>query len=237
MTRRKRSPSPSTPNKRVAFQIPDSLQQLSALSRTLAQQADTLVGGGQDDQNARIIAQAQSLEHALSQAVANPKPEKDCPGFQKFVPQTQEFPDTQPWIQSHSRPLPQSKQLGFPVFNTQGFLPRPVPLAQANTPTTCQSIPRTPIAQTSPAQTYNEPLAKEGEPLCLATQPKQIAALIAKKRAENEANNQREKWAQEQFAHRLLQAPDDQLLRELNEQFNQQGARPVPSPPTQVVKY
>jgi hypothetical protein len=233
MTRRKRSPSPSYPNKRIAFQIPDSLQQLSALSRTLAQQADTLVGGGQDDQNARITAQAQSLGHALSQAVTNPKPESSC--FQKIVPQTQEFPDTQPWIQPHSRPLPQSKQLGFPVFNTQGSLSRPIPLAQTNTPTTCQSIPRTPIAQTSPAQTYNEPLAKEGEPLCLATQPKQIAALIAKKRAENEANNQREKWAQEQFAHRLLQAPDDRLLRELNGQFNQQGSRPVPSP-TQVVK-
>ena len=77
-----------------------------------------------------------------------------------------------------------------------------------------------------------EAAPKEGETLCLATQPQRIAALIAQKRAANEANRKREAWTRRAAAHRMSsQAPDDQLRSELNSAVG----RPATSHPPNLV--
>ena len=101
MTRRKRSPPPDSPSprKRVAFQIPDSLAQLSALSRSLAQRADSISGVDKEKENSGIVARAQAFSHSPAQDEASPalalKP-------LRWRTDQKDFPDAQTWIQPNS---------------------------------------------------------------------------------------------------------------------------------------
>ena len=101
MTRRKRSPPPDSPSprKRVAFQIPDSLAQLSALSRSLAQRADSISGVDKEKENSGIVARAQAFSHSPAQDEASPalalKP-------LSWRTDQKDFPDAQTWIQPNS---------------------------------------------------------------------------------------------------------------------------------------
>ena len=96
MTRRKRTPPPESPRKRVAFEIPNSLAQLSALSRSLAQKTDTIHGINKESENSGIVARAQALSNS---------PPQDGPSSAlnlqpiRWKHDQNEFPDTQIWVQ------------------------------------------------------------------------------------------------------------------------------------------
>ncbi|KAI9877490.1 MAG: hypothetical protein M1823_007099, partial [Watsoniomyces obsoletus] len=114
MTRKKRSPPPMPPNKRVAFEIPDSLAQLSALSRSLAQRTDNVRGDDKEMENTNIIARAQALSSSppVGATTAEPvKPfrwrhdQKDFPAAQTWV-----NPDTSETSQARARNLELARQ-------------------------------------------------------------------------------------------------------------------------------
>jgi hypothetical protein len=242
MTKRKRTPSSSPPSRaRVPFQIPASLQRLSMISRSLVHQSEKLAGLSQDDENSRVIAQAQPLDEVLP-SVAAPSGgtearDGQAKGFRAFAPPKQpSFPDAQTWVapkprRSHAPdnagfipprqpPLPQG-QAG-PQSQPRGGIPPPPPPPpqpqphKVAIPTVGPGLAPQPIPPEA-ALANLEPPPADGEVLCLETQPNRIAALIAQKRAANEANRRREVWARQQVAHRISsQAPDDQLLNELN---------------------
>lgn len=96
MTRRKRTPPPESPRQRVAFEIPNSLAQLSALSRSLAQRTDTIHGVNKEMENSGIVARAQALSNS---------PPRDGPSSAqnskpiRWKHDQNEFPDTQIWVQ------------------------------------------------------------------------------------------------------------------------------------------
>ncbi len=94
MTRRKRTPPSDSPGKPVAFEIPNSLAQLSALSRSLAQRTDTIHGAPKEVENSGIIARAQALSNSPSQTGSSQvlKPIR-------WRHDQKDFPDTQTWIQ------------------------------------------------------------------------------------------------------------------------------------------
>jgi hypothetical protein len=237
MTKRKRTPSSSPPPRaRVPFQIPASLQRLSMISRSLAHQSDKLAGFGQDDQNARVIAQQQPLGEVLP-AVATTSGgtearDGQAQGFRAFAPPKQpSFPDAQTWVVSKPRrghvpdnaglipptqPLFPQGQVG-PQPQPRREIPPPQPqLHKTATPAVGPGLAPQPIPPEA-ALANLEPPPADGEVLCLETQPNRIAALIAQKRVANEENRRREVWVRQQVAHRISsQAPDDQLLNELN---------------------
>jgi hypothetical protein len=237
MTKRKRTPSPSPPPRvRVPFQIPASLQRLSMLSRSLVHQSEKLAGLGQDDHNARMIAQAQPLgEVSPSVAAASERAEArdgQAQGFRAFAPPKQpSFPEAQTWVapkprRSHvpddavamppgqpSIPQGQAEPQSQPQRGTPPSQPQPHKVVTSAARPGLAPPPIPPEA----ALANLEPPPADGEVLCLETQPNRIAALIAQKRAANEANRRREVWTRQQVAHRISsQAPDDQLLSELN---------------------
>jgi hypothetical protein len=237
MTKRKRTPSSSPPPRaRVPFQIPPSLQRLSMISRSLAHQSDKLARVSQDEQNARVIALAQPLGEVLPSVAATSggteSRDGQAQGFRAFAPPKQpSFPDTQTWVVSKPRRSHVPDNAGFmpptqPSFPQGEAGPQPQPRSgipspqpqphKAATPAVGPELAPQPIP--SEATLANlEPPAADGEVLCLETQPNRIAALIAQKRAANEANHRREIWVRQQAAHRISsQAPDDQLLNELN---------------------
>ena len=243
MTKRKRTPSSSpAPRARVSFQIPASLQRLSMISRSLAHQSDTLAVNA-DGPNPRIIAQAQALGGATpSVATASSKTEvRDGRGhgFRAFAPPKQpSFPDAQTWVAPTPRRLPIPDDTGFmpstqPSFPPGQAWPQPqprkvVPWPQSPSQTAATLAPTPPPSWVPPpvpteaTLTDLEAPPAEGETLCLETQPNRIAALIAQKRAANEANRRREAWTRQAAAHRMSsQAPDDQLLNELNSALGQ----------------
>ena len=209
------------------------------ISRSLVHQSEKLAGLSQDDQNARVIAQAQPLRDVLPSVAATSGGTEvrdgQAQGFRAFAPPKQpSFPDAQTWVASKPRrshapdnagcippgqpSFPQG-QAG-PPSQPQRAIPPPQPQAhKAVTPTVGPELaPHTPQHIPPEATLANlEPPPADGEVLCLETQPNRIAALIAQKRAANEANRRREVWTRQQVAHRISsQAPDDQLLNELN---------------------
>ena len=237
MTKRKRTPSSSPPPRsRVPFQIPASLQRLSMISRSLAHQSDKLAGVSQDDQNAHVITQPQPLGEVLPSVAATSggteSRDGQAQGFRAFAPPKQpSFPDTQTWVVSKPRRSHVPDNAGFMPPTQPSFpqgqagqqpqprrgIPPPQPQPQeAATPAVGPGLAPQPIPPEA-ALANLEPPPADGEVLCLETQPNRIAALIAQKRAANEANRRREVWARQQVAHRISsQAPDDQLLNELN---------------------
>ena len=246
MTKRKRTPSSSpAPRARVPFQIPASLQRLSMISRSLAHQSDKLAVD-LDDHNPHIIAQAEALGGAPSLATAASSTievrDGRGHGFRAFAPPKQpSFPDAQTWVAPKPRQLPIPDDTGFmpstqPSFPPGQAWPRPqprkaVPLPQPPSQTTATLAPAPPPSWVPPpvpteaTLTNLEAPPAEGQTLCLETQPNRIAALIAQKRAANEANRRREAWTRQAAAHRMSsQAPDDQLLNELNSALGQSSA-------------
>jgi hypothetical protein len=114
MTRKKRSPPPVSPNKRVAFEIPDSLTQLSALSRSLAQRTDNVRGVNKEMENTNIIARAQALSSSPPVGATTAKPakpfrwrhdQKDFPAAQTWI-----NPDTSETSQARARNLELARQ-------------------------------------------------------------------------------------------------------------------------------
>jgi hypothetical protein len=237
MTKRKRTPSSSPPPRaRVPFQIPASLQRLSMISRSLVHQSEKLAGPSQDDQNSRIIAQAQPLGEVLPSVAATSggteARDGQAKGFRAFAPPKQpSFPDAQTWVAPKPRRSHAPDNTGFippgqpsfpqgqasPQPQPRGGIPPPQPQPhELATPAVGPGLAPQPIPPEA-ALANLEPPPADGEVLCLETQPNRIAALIAQKRAANEANRRREVWARQQAAHRISsQAPDDQLLNELN---------------------
>jgi hypothetical protein len=242
MTKRKRTPSSSPPPRaRVPFQIPASLQRLSMISRSLAHQSDKLAGVNQDDENGSIIAQAQApgdvpYAVAANSAGADTRDGRDQ-GFRAFAPRKQpSFPDAQTWVEPKPRGSHIPDDAGFmpptqPSIPPGQAWPQPqprkvIPWPQLQPQKIAASAPGTawmppPMPSEATLATLETPRA-EGETLCLETQPERIAALIAQKRAANEANRRREAWTLQAAAHRISsQAPDDQLLNELNSALGQ----------------
>jgi hypothetical protein len=226
MTKRKRTPSSSPPPRaRVPFQIPASLQRLSMISRSLAHQSDKLAGVNQDDQSTLMIAQAQPSGEVIPSVTAtsggSESRDGQAQGFRAFAPPKQpSFPDTQTWVVSKPRRSHVPDNAGFmpptqPSFSQGQAGPQPQP-HEAATPAIGPGLAPQPIPPETTLANLEPPPA-DGEVLCLETQPNRIAALIAQKRAANEANRRREVWIRQQAAHRISsQAPDDQLLNELN---------------------
>jgi hypothetical protein len=91
MTRRKRTPPPEAPSKRAAFQIPNSLAQLSAISRSLANRDQ------QESVASNIVARAQA--QAQAQALANSSPsDPQPPKAIRWKHDQKDFPNAQTWI-------------------------------------------------------------------------------------------------------------------------------------------
>ena len=241
MTKRKRTPSPSPATRaQPPFQIPPSLQRLSMISRSLAHQSDKLAGGNLDAHNARISGQAQALGDAAPSVVAATEP-RDARGrgFRAFAPPKQPtFPLAQTWVAPKPRWAQASVEAGFmpstqPLFPQGQAWPQPqprkvIPQPHPQTETMATPVPSCvppsapPLVQPEAAIANLEAPPADGETLCLETQPNRIAALIAQKRAANEANRRREAWTRQAAAHRISsQAPDDQLLNELNSALGQ----------------
>src|SRR2546423_8674360 len=230
MTKRKRTPPPSPPP-RATFQIPASLQRLSVISRSLAQQSDKLAGVSRDGQNMPITAQAQA-QSGPPPATSAGMEGRDGQGlgFRAFAPRKQpSFSGAQTWVEPKPRRTQVADEAGL-MPTTQPSVPQgqawPQPQPQTTLPPAPAPAPasaRLPPSVSSEAalMDFDAPLA-EGETLCLETQPNQIAALIAQKRAANEANRRREAWTRRAAVHRMSsQAPDDQLLNELNSVLEQ----------------
>ncbi|KIX00429.1 uncharacterized protein Z518_10568 [Rhinocladiella mackenziei CBS 650.93] len=228
MTRRKRtsSPSPSGAQKRVAFEIPASLHQLSTISRSLATNTNSHAPSGSTSPVAntqsqpRLTSRSSSSHSASSFSTTSPTVQH-TPA--KFVPQKHSFPGSQPWPQPVPKPqalLAVSKQ----IEEITGKKPTPTNVsppsaaAQARpplpTPLTSKVLPK---GRPSPPRSQNEePVLNPGETPVLSTHPNLIASLIAKKRAENEAKGNRARWARRQAEYRMAKSPATQPMNELN---------------------
>ena len=244
MTKRKRTPS-SSPPPRVRFQIPASLQRLSMISRSLAHQSDRLAGLSQDDHNVRIIAQVQAQAPGgappvvVATSAGIEARDGQGHGFRAFAPHKQpSLPDAQTWVEPKPGGTQVADDAGFmsstqPLFPQGQAWPQPqpgkvIPWPQPQSQTTIIPAPAQAPEWVPPSVPQESALADlespppDGETLCLETQPNRIAALIAQKRAANEANRRREAWTRQAAAHLMSsQAPDDQLLNELNSTVGQ----------------
>ncbi len=235
MTKRKRTPPPSPPPRASVLQIPASLQRLSVLSRSLAYQSDKLADSGQDAKNAHTVAHAQVLDgtpSAVTAFVTMTSPNGQIQGFKAFAPSKQpSFPDTQTWVAPKPRAVPMPDAAGFmpptqPSFPQGQAWPQPQPRKVVNPPLRLAPAPVAP--QTTPIRL--EPAPMNSEPLCLETQPHSVAALIAQKRAANEASRKREAWTRKASQHRRWERPDDQLLDELNQTLEPPSTQGTPTP-------
>ena len=235
MTKRKRTPPPSPPTRASVLQIPASLQRLSLLSRSLAFQADNLASDGQDTQSADAVAQAQAVS-GIAPAEMAPvninSSNGQNQGFKAFAPSKQPtFPVTQTWVEPKARAVPTPDAAGFmpptqPSFPQGQAWPQPQFRKAVVPPPHLAPHPNAP--QTTPI--HLDPAPMNGEPLCLETQPHLVAALIAQKRAANEANRKREAWTKKASQHRRSQRPDDQLISELNQTLESPYTQDTPTP-------
>ncbi|KAJ9498170.1 hypothetical protein H2202_006321 [Exophiala xenobiotica] len=224
MTRRKRtsspSPSPSTSQnqKRVAFEIPASLQQFSTISRSLA----TTPGSKTPTTS---VKKTQSQPRPTSQSPSYPRPSLPATTSPNrthvFVPQKRSFPDAQPW------PQPVPKNQAYSAASRHGG--KPVNQPKASPPATMSQARPAPRAPASPQQrsasnpglptvSGQEPPLKPGEAPNLKTHPNLIASLVAQKRAENDAMGFRERWARKQAEYRMSKSPANQLNHELHQE-------------------
>ncbi|KIW17817.1 hypothetical protein PV08_05012 [Exophiala spinifera] len=213
MARRKRTPSdPASSDasqKRVAFEVPASLEHLSTISRALATSTDpgrqaASPGHSQPRQPQPGLTSSQSSSVAPASLLATNRvnPTKQI----QFIVQNRPFPDAQPWPQ----PMPQTQS--YNATSTHSARPtnqhysRPLPSTSEVTPSAVapanpQSFNASkPGSATSSTQ---EPALKPGETPSLTTHPNLIASLVARKRAENEARGFREIWAKRQAEYKM----------------------------------
>lgn len=223
MTRRKRTSSPLSPQKRVSFEIPASLHQLSTISRSLATTTEPHASMSSGSNITNSDAQLLQRPSSQSSLVLSRSPATQTAPT-KTVPQKRSFPEPQQWVKpgprlsSHSpglRNLQIEKAPGRRGPPTQVSPPSTAPQATTisgvSTSTPCRCAP-TPTSQSS---TNAEPTLQPGETPLLDTHPNLIASLIAKKRAENEARGNRERWARKQAEYRMSKSPASQLMNEL----------------------
>ena len=231
MTKRIRTPPPSPPLlTQVPFQIPTSLQTLSVLSRELAKQSNRLPGSGVCAQSAPIAIQQQGLDESLlpppaasSESALHPN---SRPAFRASARQKQpSFPQAQTWVE------PTSSAAALRRHGTKRIEPSSEPSHPQEQPRPSKRRPQvrprppvTPVTEWVPPPTpegaiiqSSEQPPSDGKALSLDKHRHQIAALIAQKRAANEANNKREAWTRKALSHRVSQTPGNQLLDELNQ--------------------
>jgi len=219
MTRRKRttspSPPPPPPRKCPGFEIPASLHQLSAISRSLAQQADTL--SSDVHKNGANTLLSVSSPSPIQATAFHPVGYRSTQPVEsmlpvKFVSQRQSFPESQPW------PQPVPRLAAISAVNK--YLP-PAPISP-DPPKPSQAPPEIPrplppqAPKISPPSSARELGIELGGPLSLRDHSSQIGALIAKKRAENEVNGHRERLAKRQMEYRMSQAAKNQMRAEQN---------------------
>ncbi|KIV94437.1 hypothetical protein PV10_02204 [Exophiala mesophila] len=211
MTRRKRTPSPSAAQKRVAFEIPASLQQFSSISRSLATNIATPDNTGHPGP----LNASHPLPTKPSTPAAATKPSsRPVTHSQKFT-QTSQRPSSvgrEAWInQSATKPANvSSASTKSQTSATQASRTTP---RHSSTPTRADSTSTQRQASSNPTSTTAsamEPELKDGEAPTLKTHPNLIAALIAAKRAENEAIGNRERWARQQSEYRATKSPSAQ---------------------------
>lgn len=211
MTRRKRTPSPSASQKRVAFEIPASLQQFSTISRSLATNNESQSPAPpQIDDNTQSVPRTNT--HVSSHS-ASSAPAPSSKAATKFVPHKRSFPDAQPW------PQPVPKTNAYSAVARQIVEDSSSQTARTSIPSSAIVTTGTPSRSTSkPHSTQkpvDEPVLKPGETPTLKTHPNLIASLVAKKRAENEAIGFRERWAKKQAEYKMSKSPANQLKNEL----------------------
>ncbi|KIV78066.1 hypothetical protein PV11_09828 [Exophiala sideris] len=205
MTRRKRTPSPSASQKRVAFEIPASLQQFSTISRSLATDVESHTPTTSQNNNTQAQPRPNTQPSSQSRRPYTPPT--------TFVPHKRSFPEAQPWPQ----PVPKANAYSAVARHIAENSPtQPVPSINTSSatvkPVTQPRSTSNPTRVRSPA---NEPVLKPGETPTLKSHPNLIASLVAKKRAENEAIGFRERWARKQAEYRLSKSPANQLKNEL----------------------
>ncbi|RVX72172.1 hypothetical protein B0A52_04376 [Exophiala mesophila] len=215
MTRRKRTPSPSTAQKRVAFEIPASLQQFSSISRSLATNIATPDNTGHP--GPLNASHTLPTKHSTPAAATKPS-SRPVTHSQKFT-QTSQRPSSvgrEAWInQSATKPAnASSASTKSHASATQASRTTP---RHSSTPTRADSTSTQRRASSNPTSntaSAMEPELKDGEAPTLKTHPNLIAALIAAKRAENEAIGNRERWARQQSEYRATKSPSAQPSNE-----------------------
>ncbi|KAG9774218.1 hypothetical protein ABEF93_005293 [Exophiala dermatitidis] len=244
MTRRKRTPSPSpaSPQKRVAFEIPPSLQQFSTISRSLANSRDShsaptssqAISNGPRQTQPQPRGVSQSSTQAGATLSAGTRTQEnarsDMHSQQRHSTGAQSWPQSSlknnPNLAGSRRVDDSGKQQGvnnsFPSSNVvQSRDP------SANPSTTSPQLRRESMPTRFPAAPEEPPL-KPGETPTLATHPNLIAQLVAKKRAENEAMGVRELWARRQAEYRMSKSPASQSLTEPNKDLARIGNQQPP---------
>lgn len=249
MTRRKRtgslssSASPSVPSKRVAFEIPASLHQLSSISRSLATLATHTNHTGSSGaatasprtrDRTQTQTQPETQPRPASQSSSRPAPPlaithppNQIP-VNNFPPQSPAIPvpNPKPWLGPPSRDfLPVTANTKSSVSKPKPKIPQPPKVKTPQPkPTTSNS---TPVVRTP-----SEPSLGPGETPNLKTHPNLIASLIAQKRAANEAAGHRLRWQKNQVEYRAGKSPGSQLMTELTMEATR--ASPKPSKPRSV---
>ena len=160
-----------------------------------------------------------------TQTWVEPKPKLGVPRAPLYAGSTDDFtlnglpafPEEQKWV----TPRPNPGTVPHNVGPTTGLVPIAQPtLPQGSSLSQTQSKKKAiqhPSVEGQRVKPKKVPRPPKGETLCMATEPDKIAALVAQKRAENEANCRREAWARKQATQSLSNEPDDQLMNELNE--------------------
>ncbi|EXJ78537.1 hypothetical protein A1O1_08938 [Capronia coronata CBS 617.96] len=236
MTRRKRtpSPSPSSPQKRVAFEIPASLQQFSTISRSLATNKD--LNTPAPSSSGQHVTHAESRPRPSPQALLQPAATFSTgpKSGGNVAPQKQPSTNGQTWqepLQRNNRPLASSRQGDEPGRHPSvaGGFPQFAP-AQTSALVAPTSMSLQVQKEGLPAATPSigeEPALKPGETPSLTTHPNLIASLIAQKRAENEQKGMRQIWARRQAEYLSSKSPSSQLATELS---TEAGRNEAPNP-------
>ncbi|EXJ81338.1 hypothetical protein A1O3_07628 [Capronia epimyces CBS 606.96] len=240
MTRRKRtpSPSPSSPPKRVAFEIPSSLQQFSNISRSLAVSRDSSgpAPSGQSITNSHPQPRpgSRSSSHSAVSLSTGPNIVENAasqfPSQKQFSTEGQAWHQPMPWNNIHVAASEQVDERG--KRSTPAGGPPPFTASQtrpAAAPSSTSPQERRQNFPIGPPDTAKEPILKPGETPTLTTHPTLIASLIAKKRAENEAKGMRQRWARRQAEYRMSRSPASQLGTEMNTEAGpNEGQKPHP---------
>ncbi|KAI1614208.1 hypothetical protein EDD36DRAFT_220123 [Exophiala viscosa] len=219
MTRRKRTPSPSASQKRVAFEIPASLQHFSTISRSLATDVESHAP------TTSLNNTAQSQPRPSTQP--SPQSRRPYTPPTTFVPHKRSFPDAQPWPQ----PVPKANAYSAVARHIpENSASHAVPSDTPSTATATSSTQARSVSNPNPApSSAKEPALKPGETPTLKSHPNLIASLVAKKRAENEAIGFRERWARKQAEYRLSKSPANQLKNELTTEAARSDGKQTPS--------
>jgi hypothetical protein len=204
----------SQPPPRAPFEIPPSLQQFSAISRSLATAVTNgrpIGSGSVTHGNMTSGLVAEQAPSCLSKVnIATPtttSPSAPRTAGQK-IPQKRSFSE----IATVSAPQQissanKSKREGSSSHKCRlkhGMDSRATVPAEEARGDTASAIPDHAASESNPSR---EPPLKDGETPSLATHPQLIARMIARKLAEAEKNGDRERWAQRQQLHRMSLPP------------------------------